>query len=122
MIRRSATLVLAFSTALLGACQTGSMPQMFAGGPERTALDGQWRSSDGIFVASFQGGQFTSTDARTNAVLAQGSYTVSGNTANLSWISAQRQQQFSAVCTLTSPNAVHCEQAGTTGFDLRRTA
>jgi hypothetical protein len=93
-----------------------------AGGPAGTPMDGQWSSADGIFVATFRGGQFTSTDARTGAVLAQGTYTMSGGAANLNWISTQRKQQFSAVCTFRDPNAVHCEQPGATGFDLRRTA
>ncbi len=120
MIRQSAALALL--AALLAGCETPSMPQMFSSGPAPTPMDGRWASADGIFVASFQGGRFTSSDARTNAVLAQGSYSVSGSTANLSWISAQRQQQFSAVCTFTDPNSLHCEQAGASGFDLRRTA
>ena len=117
MLRRFAVVAVA-SAIVLSACQSMNMGMAPAGTP----MDGQWASAYGIFLATFRGGQFTSTDARTGAVLAQGTYTMTGSAANLNWTSTQRQQQFSAVCSFRDANAVHCEQPGATGFDLRRSA
>jgi hypothetical protein len=83
-------------------------------------MDGTWASADGVFVASFQGGNFTSRFTRTNEVLAQGSYTVSGDQVSMRWLSVATQQERSADCTMSGANNVHCEQAGGGGFDLVR--
>lgn len=83
-------------------------------------MDGQWASSDGIFVATFNNNSFTSVDARTNAVLAQGSYSVQNSQVNMQWISASTNQQRAAVCTFSGPDSVSCNQPGATPFQLNR--
>ena len=116
MIRPVTKWIVGLSALLLVGCQS---MQPIAGG---TAMDGSWVSSDGVFVATFQDGSFTSVDAKTNAVLARGRYSVQGSTVALNWTSARRGQQFSATCTFTTGNDLHCSQPGSTEFDLRRTA
>jgi hypothetical protein len=83
-------------------------------------MEGQWASSDGIFVATFTNGTFTSVDARTNAVLAQGNYSVQNGQVNMNWISASTNQQRSAICGFVSPTSVTCDQPGATPFQLNR--
>ena len=116
MIRASAKAALILSALLLAGCQ--SMQQA----PRGTAMEGTWASADGLFVATFQDGSFTSVDAKTNAVLARGRYSVQGSTVALNWTSSRRQQQFSATCTFTTRTDLHCSQLGSTEFDLRRRA
>ena len=115
MIRRPA--VLAVCAALLAGCQTSPMPQMFARGP---AIDGRWASGDGLSVTTFGGGQLTTRFVETNEVVAQGSYTMAGDSIAMQWVSLRRQEQRSANCTLSGGDAMHCSQPGGGGFDLRR--
>ena len=125
MIRGSVIGALAASALLLAACQTGPT-QVGARGmggaaaPASTPMDGSWASTDGVFVASFKGGNFTSRFTRTNEVLAQGSYSVSGDAVTMQWLSVATQQERSASCTMSGEDKVHCEQAGGGGFDLTR--
>ena len=121
MIRRFVTIAL--SALLLAACQTGpSQTGMQGGGSGATPIDGTWASADGVFVASFQRGSFTSRFTRTNEVLAQGTYTVTGKNISMQWVSVATQQQRSAACTISDANSVRCQQAGGGGFDLKRAA
>ena len=83
-------------------------------------MDGNWRSSDGVFVATFQNGAFTSRFIQTNEVLAQGSYTVTGDSISLKWVSVATQQERSARCTMSAADSVTCNQDGGGTFDLKR--
>jgi hypothetical protein len=121
MIRRFAKV--AFAAALLGACQSMPMPQMFGGGgPRGPSIDGRWASGDGISVTTFAGGQLTTRYVGTNEVLGQGTYTVAGNQATMNWVSRVSQQNRSATCTFTSPTTLRCSPAGGQAFTLTRTA
>jgi hypothetical protein len=119
MIRGSAKLALLAGVVVLAGCQALQMPGVTRAG---TPMDGQWASTDGVFVATFQGKQFTSRFVKTNEILAQGSYTVTGGNVQMQWLSVATQQQRSASCSFTGPDTVHCNQTGSGGFDLRRTA
>lgn len=119
MTRASTKGGVALAVLLLAACQTSSyQPAPFA----RSAMDGTWASTDGVFIASFQGGRFTSRFTQTNEILAQGTYTVAGSAVSMQWISVQAQQQRSANCSITSATTVACTQAGGGAFNLQRTA
>jgi hypothetical protein len=83
-------------------------------------MDGVWASTDGVFVASFDRGRFTSRFTATNEVLAQGTYTVAGSTVTMQWISVATQQRRSASCTINSADSVACNQDGGGHFQLRR--
>jgi hypothetical protein len=85
-------------------------------------MDGNWASTDGVFVARFQDGRFTSRFTQTNEILAQGSYTVSGSNVSMQWISVQAQEQRSASCSIVGAGIVTCNQAGGGSFGLQRTA
>lgn len=107
--------VLAVST--LAACQT-------AGGPtaRSTPMDGKWASTDGVFVANFRRGSFTSRFTQTNEILAQGTYSVAGTRVSMNWLSVATQQQRSASCTILGRNTVRCDQGGGGTFELKRSA
>jgi len=131
MIRGAAlgALLLALPPAIVvGGCQstdysTPIMPtQVMPTGAPPTPMDGTWMSVDGVFVATFSGGGFTSRFTQTNEILAQGTYTVAGPTVNLSWISVASQTQRSAVCTMATSNVVSCTQDDGGSFDLKRAA
>lgn len=124
MIRASTLLVAGGLAVSLAACQTEPrrliVAQPAPATPASSPMDGRWASTDGIFVASFSGGQFTSRFTKTNEILAQGSYGVTGNQVSMQWLSVAAQEQRSANCTIRSANSVHCTQAGGGAFDLRR--
>lgn len=115
---RSAILLAAL---FAGGCQTGfygaSTPTP---APAPTPMDGVWSSTDGVFVASFDRGRFTSRFTATNEILAQGSYTVAGNTVTMEWISVATQQRRSAACTFMASDTVSCNQSGGGSFELKR--
>ena len=114
MIR--AVAMLAVAGGLLVGCQSAPDPSARS----EPTMEGRWLSSDGVFVATFNNSSFTSVDARTNALLAQGSYTVQSSQVNMQWISTRANQQRSAVCTFTTPASVTCNQPGATPFQLNR--
>ena len=116
MISRCARGAFLLASLVLAGCQ---MLQPVARG---TRMDGQWASSDGIFVATFRGGSFTSVDARTSAVLAQGTYSVAGDQVLMQWLSLTSKQQRSATCTFAGAASVRCNQAGGGSFELTRAA
>lgn len=134
MLRALAKIGLVMTAAALATgCQTEpsqmaglggkpAAPPVTAQRPVPTAMDGSWAATDGVFVASFQGGAFTSRFTKTNEVLAQGSYRVAGETVTMEWLSVATQEQRSATCRMSGANRVRCEQGGGGGFDLQRTA
>lgn len=117
MVSRTAWRAALLAAIVLGACQSREAQQ-----PPRTPMDGRWASTDGVFIAEFQGGRFTSRFTQTNEILAQGTYAVAGNTVNLHWLSVQAQAERAASCTFTSASTVQCQQQGGGTFELQRSA
>lgn len=110
MIRRTATFALFAAVGLAGCQSIGA----------KDPLAGRWASTDGVFVASFQDGRFTSRFTKTNEVLAEGSYRTAGGSVKLDWLSVATQQKRSAECTFAAPSRLRCDQAGATSFELTR--
>jgi hypothetical protein len=119
MILRLARGALVTAALFLGACQTGFY-QSPAPPPVMTPMDGVWSSTDGVFVATFERGGFTSRFTATNEILAQGGYSVAGNMVTMQWTSVATQQRRSATCTINTPDSVTCNQDGGGHFELRR--
>lgn len=104
---------------------TGGCETYQAAGPPpiaATPMDGTWASTDGVFVATFGQGKFTSRFTATNEILAQGTYTVAGSTITMDWISVATQQRRAAACSFMASDTVSCNQAGGGKFELRRSA
>lgn len=119
MIPRSTRFAALLGALLAGACQTYDTRPMSL--PGTTPMDGIWASTDGVFVASFDRGSFTSRFTATNEVLAQGTYSVAGSMVTMQWISVATQQRRSASCSINSADNVTCNQDGGGHFELRRT-
>jgi hypothetical protein len=85
-------------------------------------MDGVWASTDGVFVANFGAGRFTSRFTATNEILAQGAYTVAGDAISMQWISAATKQQRAATCSFAGSDTVTCNQEGGGHFTLKRSA
>lgn len=134
MIQTTARIGLVVTAAILtAACQTESRQvavispapvpvAAIAPTSPPTAMDGAWAATDGVFVANFQGGAFTSRFTKTNEILAQGTYRVSGDTVTMDWLSVATQEKRSATCTISGANSVRCQQGGGQGFELQRSA
>jgi hypothetical protein len=133
MIRRFATVAVA--ALFLAACQTGrsqtetlsqmeTPAQMATGSSDlaATSLKGSWVSTDGVFVAKFQGGTFTSKRTQNNTLLARGTFSTSGNEVRIRWASLTTNELMSATCTLSSSSTMRCAQAGIGGIDLVKPA
>jgi hypothetical protein len=120
MIFRSARCALVLAAVFLGGCQTGyyqtSTPMPVA----TTPMDGVWASTDGVFVASFGRGSFTSRFTATNEILAQGTYSVAGPSVSMQWISVATQQQKAANCSFVAADTVTCNQGDGGRFELKR--
>ena len=119
MIYRPMRGALVLAVLFAGGCQTGfygSSPPP----PVATPMDGVWASTDGVFVANFDRGNFTSRFTATNEILAQGTYSVAGGTINMNWISVATKQQRAAACTFMADDVVACNQTGGGKFELRR--
>ncbi|SEQ41165.1 hypothetical protein SAMN05216548_104206 [Faunimonas pinastri] len=116
MKRSLAALALA-AVVPLAACQS-----MGAGGGMKSAsnLEGRWESADGVSVATFHEGSFTSRFTKNNEVLADGRYTNTGNVTQVNWYSKQGKQQKSASCTFQSKNSLKCNQPTGGSFVLNR--
>ena len=118
MILHSMRGALLLGVLFVGACQTyDTGPAMM---PVTTPMDGVWASTDGVFVATFGRGSFTSRFTATNEVLAQGTYSVAGSTVTMQWISVATQQRRSANCMIGAGESVTCNQDGGGHFELRR--
>jgi hypothetical protein len=85
-------------------------------------MDGTWASTDGVFVASFDRGEFVSRFTATNEMLAKGTYSVTGSVIAMNWISVATKQQRAAQCSFQSADVVACNQQGGGKFELRRSA
>lgn len=127
MRRLSTAIAIMVAAAGVAACQGGERVAMLPGRaiapapqPAPSPMDGRWASTDGIFVATFRGGEFTSVDAKTNAVLAQGRYNVAGDQVRMNWLSTTANEERSATCAFSGGARVTCTQANGASFELRR--
>ncbi len=82
-------------------------------------MDGTWSSNDGVFVATFEDGTFTSRFTRTNEILAQGTYTLTGNVREPAMdIGRDAAAALRHLRHHRRPARVTCNQSGGGSFDL----
>ena len=113
MLRRFAVVAVA-SAIVLSACQSMNM------GTSRVSIDGDWVSGDGISVSTLRGGSLMTRFVDTNELLAQGTYTVQGNQATMSWVSIRSQENRSATCVQVSAAQMSCNSPDGQNFVLNR--
>ena len=109
----------------LSACQTAAPPPQLAAAPRATGMEGTWSSVGGpvAYTATFAGGRFTSKEAATGAVLAEGNYTkLNPSQASIIYTSRSRNQQMSVNCNQMSADRLACVNADGSRFEFTRRA
>ncbi len=98
--------------AMLAGCVTGS---------SSSPIDGNWGSDDGVFIATFQNGAFTSRLTGTGeTVVADGRYARTPDGIRLSWTSIAANEARAANCTLTSSRQLSCAPSVGQPFTMTR--
>lgn len=122
---RLATATVIAASLTLAACQTAPTQRASIAPVQPRGIEGTWNSVAGpiAYTATFQNGRFTSNEAATGAVLANGNYTQRGsNQIGIDYTSVARNQQISVNCNRMSENRLSCVNSGGTRFDLVRSA
>ena len=102
----------ALAVALIG-CQSAR----FGGG----GVDGNWASDDGVFVATFNNGAFTSRLTTTGeTVVADGRYASTGNGLTLAWTSITLNERRSADCSFITTTRLNCAPSVGQPFTMTR--
>lgn len=120
---RLAVAALVGTSLALAACQTAPNDRAAIAVAQPRGIEGTWSSAAGpvAYTATFQGGRFTSNEAATGAVLANGNYTQPGqNQVAIDYTSVARNQQVAVNCSRMAENRLSCVNAGGTRFDLLR--
>ncbi|MEM8855059.1 MAG: hypothetical protein AAGD34_15250 [Pseudomonadota bacterium] len=104
--------VMVASIALAG-CQSAGI-----GGPR---LDGNWASDDGVFVATFRDGAFSSRLTGTGeTVVADGRYQRADGGVALSWTSIAANEARSARCTFLNRTQLSCTPSAGQTFTMTK--
>ncbi len=101
--------------SFLAACQNA---KDIAGPP---VLNGNWASSDGVYVAQLLNGQFKAVANDTGNVISEGSYiALAENEIQLSWVGRISGKSNQAECLKSDPNQLDCVDVNGNKFSLRR--
>ncbi len=103
----------------LTACQTkdAKIDPLAGGG----GLTGKWVSSDNVFSAQFDNGNFYSTANDTGEILSEGKYiVVSATQIKLDWRGRLSGQDNSANCQRQGTDAMTCTDQAGKSFTLRK--
>lgn len=110
-MRTIAPIAIVLLAGVLAGCQTAG----------RT-VDGRWASDDGVFVATFSNGAFTSRLTDTGDVVAEGRYMRAADGLQLTWLSIVTGEQRSAVCRFQEPGRLACQPRNAAPFSMTRVA
>ena len=103
------------AVGILAGCQAD---KDLAGPP---VLNGNWASSDGVYVAQLLNGQFKAVANDTGNVISEGSYiALAENKIQLSWVGRVSGQSNQAECLKPEPNQLDCVDVNGNKFSLRR--
>jgi hypothetical protein len=85
------------------------------------SVDGNWASDDGVFVATFRGGAFSSRLTSTGeTVVADGRYTRGGDGLTLAWTSIAANERRSAACRFVTTRQLACTPSVGQTFTMSR--
>lgn len=108
-------LIILLSVLVLAGCQGTRL-----GGD---TLAGNWASSDGVFVATFANGAFSSRLTGTGeVVVADGRYSRVSDGLELTWTSIAANERRSALCQFQSAETVRCNPSAGRPFTMTRVA
>ena len=105
----------------LGACRTEERETMVVA-PRPAGIEGRWADTNGIAVSTLTAGNFTSTDNKTGAILASGSYRTLGPGQIAIEYARKGGQRIAVNCNQTAADRLSCVNSGGTRFDLTRRA
>lgn len=103
----------------LTACQSkeAKIDPLAGGG----GLTGKWVSTDNVFTAQLDNGNFFSTANDTGEVLSEGTYVViSATEIKMNWRGKLSQQENSANCQRDGVGVLNCTDIAGKGFSLRK--
>ncbi len=84
-------------------------------------LNGNWASSDGVYVAEFRNGNFRAIANDTGGVISEGKYVALSETkVQLQWRGVVSGKENQAECLKPSPNQLDCVDANGNKFSLKR--
>lgn len=112
---KNKALALLFATVLAGCSST---KDEVAGPP---ILNGNWASTDGVYVAELRNGDFRAVANDTGNVISQGNYiALSETSVRIEWVSQLSGSANNANCVKPSDNQLDCTDQGGKKFSLRR--
>jgi len=86
-------------------------------------VEGSWASADGVFVATFRDGAFSSRLTETGeTVVADGRYTRRAEGLLLEWTSIAANERRSARCRFVASNRLACTPSAGRPFTMSRVA
>lgn len=124
MHRIKSLVVFASVAALLSACQTeGRRADIASANRGPQGFEGSWASVGGpvAYTANFRAGRFTSTEAGTGALLAEGSYrTLGPGQVTIEYTSKLRGTKVAANCNQVEVDRLACASSNGTRFEFTR--
>lgn len=114
--KRTALYVVTVGTlGFLASCQNA---KDLAGPP---VLNGNWASSDGVYVAELLNGQFKAIANDTGNVISEGSYiALAEDKVRLNWVGRISGKSNQAECLKPEENQLDCVDVNGNKFSLRR--
>ena len=122
---RALPLIAAMSAILaLGACQSQGNRANLAPAPTRPqGIEGSWASIGGpvAYTANFSGGNFTSREAGTGALLASGTYqSIGQGQVTIDYTSKLRGTRVAANCNQVQIDRLACASSNGSRFEFNR--
>ena len=106
------TLLVCLALFVMAGCQSARMVN---------PVDGRWASDDGVFVARFDAGAFTSRLSGTGeTVVADGRYQREGGGLRLEWTSIAADERRTADCRFIAANRLACAPSVGTDFTMTK--
>ncbi|BDA83509.1 hypothetical protein Sa4125_10510 [Aureimonas sp. SA4125] len=124
-MRRAPLIAVMSALVMLGACQSqGVRNASLAPAPVRPqGIEGSWASVGGpvAYNANFSGGNFTSAEAGTGALLASGSYrSIGPGQVTIDYTSKLRGTRVAANCNQVDVDRLACASSNGSRFEFTR--
>lgn len=120
MIKLKNIVLVSSLALLLVACNKEEQIDPLAGGG---GLSGEWASSDGVFTATFNNGNFLAVANDTGGKISEGNYFVSSAIEiRLNWRGVVSGANNSAICKRPDATTLNCIDSGSKAFTLVKRA
>lgn len=124
-MRRRAIVCTLLAAGALGACTTSRQADVVPVAQAPRGIEGSWASAGGTvaYNANFTAGRFTSTEANTGAILAEGTYRLLGpGQVTIDYTSRVRGTRIAANCNQVQPDRLACASSNGSRFEFTRRA